>query len=131
MKDYIIWLDSESAHVFALNSSGEGVEKSVVKKNDADHHNRHKKDQHQDSHAEPYYRDLAAQLKDADKMLLIGPGLAKNHFRDHLNTHQAHTLAKKVIGLENFEGFEHKTENQMMAEAHKFFKTYDLFNRPV
>jgi hypothetical protein len=61
----------------------------------------------------------------------MGPGLAKNHFKDHLASHQANTLAKKIIGMETIEGFEHKTENQMLASARKFFKTYDLFNSPI
>lgn len=126
MKDYVVWLDSKNAHVFALKTTG--IEKSVVRKNDKARPPHNKHDQDVDINVEHYYRDLATRLKDADHLLLMGPGLAKNQFKDHLAAHQAETLAKKIIGLENFESFEHKTEKQMMARARQFFKTYDLLN---
>ena len=129
MKNFVVWLDSKSAHIFALEPSG--TKKSVVKKSEMDHHTHHKKEQHTDSNAEHYYRDLAKHLKGADQILLMGPGLAKNHFREHLATHEAGTLAKKIIGIENLEGFEHESENQMMAKAHQFFKKYDLMNSSI
>ena len=71
MKDFIVWLDSKNAHIFALKTSG--VEKSIVSKSDKDHHTRHKKDEGADSNSEHYYRDLAAKLKGADQLLLTGP----------------------------------------------------------
>ncbi|MFZ4403035.1 MAG: hypothetical protein ACOYOK_02940 [Pseudobdellovibrionaceae bacterium] len=129
MKDFVVWLDSKNAHVFAMKTTG--IEKSIVSKSEKDHHTRHKNDKHKDSHSEHYYNQLADKLKDADQLLIMGPGLAKNHFKDHLTTHQKHTLATKIIGLEKMESFEHKTEKQMLAKAHKFFKTYDLYHNPI
>jgi stalled ribosome rescue protein Dom34 len=129
VKDYVVWLDSKNAHIFALRVSG--IEKTILKKREFDHHRRHKNDKRSDSNAEHYYRDLAEQVKDADQLLIMGPGLAKNRFKDHLTTHEANTLAKKIIGLERIESFEHQTEKQMLAKARKFFKTYDLFNNPI
>ena len=129
MKDFVVWLDSKKAHVFAMKSTG--IEKTIVSKNEKNHHTRHKKDLRKDNHAEPYYNDLARTLKGADQILLIGPGLAKNHFQDHLTTHEAHTLAKKIVGLEKMESFAHKSEKQMFARDRKFFRTYDLFHNPI
>jgi stalled ribosome rescue protein Dom34 len=129
MNDFVVWLDSKDAHVFAMKTTG--IEKSIVSKSEKDHHTRHKNDKHKDSHSDHYYRDLAKKLKGADQILLIGPGLAKNHFKDHLTTHEANLLAKKIIGLENMESFAHKTEKQMMAKANQFFRKYDLFHNPI
>lgn len=129
MKDFVVWLDSKNAHVFAMKTTG--IEKSIVSKSDKDHHTRNKKDKHKDSNSEHYYSDLAKKLKGADQLLILGPGLAKNHFKEHLTAHQSNTLAKKIIGLEKMESFEHKTEKQMMAKVHKFFRTYNLFNNPI
>ncbi len=129
MNDFIVWLDSKKAHVFALKMTG--IEKYIIKKNDKDHHTRHKNDLHKDNHAAQYYDAVAEKLKGAGQLLIIGPGLAKNNFKEHLKSHQTHTLAKKIIGLEKMESFEHKSEKQMMAKAHKFFKTYNLFNNPI
>jgi stalled ribosome rescue protein Dom34 len=129
MKDFVVWLDSKNAHVFAMQNTG--IEKSIVSKSDKSHHTRHKKDMRSDSNSEHYYSRLAAKIKEADQLLIMGPGLAKNHFKDYLTTHQANTLAKKIIGIEKIEGFKHKTEKQVLASANKIFKTYDLYNNPT
>ncbi len=129
MKDYVIWLDSKNALIFEMKVTG--IEKSEVKKSDKDLHRRHRNDQRRDSNTEHYFRDLATRVKGADQMLLLGPGVAKHHFKDHLLAHREKTLAKKIIGLENFESFGHKTEKQMLASARKFFKTYNSLNNPI
>lgn len=129
MKNFVVWLDSKNAHVFALKTTG--IEKTIVSKSEKDHHTRHKHDRHQDHQTGHYYGDLASKLKGADQVLLIGPGLSKNHFKKYLKIYHAHTLSTKLIGLEQMESFEHKTEKQMLAKARQFFKTYDLFNNPI
>ncbi len=129
MNNYIVWLDSNKAHVFALKTSG--VDKEIVKKSGKDLHRRHKHDKSEDDKGDRYYKELATHLKDADQLLILGPGTAKHHFKEHLTSHQANKLAEKIIGLENFESFEHKTEKQMMDFAHRFFKKYDVFNAVV
>ncbi len=126
MKNFIIWLDSKNAHIFNMKTTG--FEKTIVNKRTQDHHTRHKNDKHKDSNSGRYYSELADKLKEADQLLILGPGLAKNHFKDHLKVHKSNSLAKKIIGTEPMESFEHKTEKQMMAKARKFFKMYDLFN---
>jgi stalled ribosome rescue protein Dom34 len=126
MLDYVVWLDSEHAQIFALKVTG--IEKSRLNKGGPDHHTHNKKDHDSDSNAEHFYRDLALRLKDAAKLLLLGPGLAKNHFKTHLETHHAGGLAKNIIGLKNSD---HPTDNQILAEAREFYKTYDLFNSPI
>jgi stalled ribosome rescue protein Dom34 len=123
MKDFVVWMDHQNAHVFALKTGG--AEKSVVKNKTKKFLARNKHDPKIDGNAEHYYKDLAKQLMGADHILLMGPGLAKKHLQNYLNEHQAKTLAKKIIGLENFESFEHKTEKQMLAKAGKFFKSYE------
>lgn len=123
LNNFVVWLDSEEARIFELKTTG--IEKSHLKKGDIDHHRRHKKDIHVDSNVEHYYRDLAEKLKKADQILLLGPGLAKNHFKGHLESHRPDHLATKIIGLENLENV---SEKQILAKAHKFFKHYDLFN---
>lgn len=121
MKDYVVWLDSKNAHIFAMKNTG--VEKSVINKKDKDFRPQNKHATQVDYNSEHYYRDLANKLKGADHLLLMGPGLAKKHFQEHLVTHQANTLAKKIIGVEDFESFDHKSEKQLLARASHFFKS--------
>ena len=125
MANYVIWMDSEKAQIFNLKTSG--IEKSHVNKETIDHHTHNKKDAHQDPGVQHYYKDLAIHIKDGEEVLIMGPGLAKNHFKTHLETHNA-GLAKKIVGVENSD---HPTENQIMATARKFFKHYHLFNNPI
>jgi stalled ribosome rescue protein Dom34 len=126
MTDYVVWLDYEKAHIFALGISG--VEKSHLEKSGIDHHTHNKKDHHGDSPSEHFFRDLAVRLKDSGQLLILGPGLAKKHFKTHLETHHTEGLAKKIIGVENSD---HPTDNQILATARNIFKTYDLFNNPI
>ncbi len=126
MNDYVIWLDSKNARIFSLKSTG--VEKSILRKNDTFHHAGNKHDAKIDLNAEHYFRDLAKRLEDADHVLLMGPGQAKTDFKSHLTEHQAETLAKKIIALEEFQSVEHKSEKQMFAQAKKFFKNYEHFD---
>ena len=126
MLDYVVWLDSEHAQIFALKTTG--IEKSQLQSSGVDHHTRNKKDGHGASVPEHFFRDLATKLKDADQLLILGPGLAKNHFKSHLESHHTAGLAKKIVGLENSD---HPPDNQILATARKFYKTYDLFNNPI
>lgn len=128
MKDIVVWIGSKESRIYSMNEAGNG--RTTVLKSDLDHHSRHRNDQPIDSHEDPYFKELAEKLKDADQLLLIGAGFAKNRFRTYLEIHQTNTLAKKIIGMEKMESFEHKTLGQMMARARKFFKTYNLVNTP-
>ncbi len=124
--DYVVWLDSEKALIFALKTTG--IEKSHLQKGGVDHHTQNKKNHHGDSSMEHFYRDLAIKLKDTKQLLILGPGLSKNHFKTHLENHHTGGLAEKIVGLESCE---HLTDNQILAKSRAFFKTYDLFNNPI
>ncbi|MBC7466161.1 MAG: hypothetical protein H7256_09215 [Bdellovibrio sp.] len=126
MNNFIIWLDSEQASIFALKPTG--IEKSHAKKTIQMHHTINKKDQHQDPDIELFFKELSEKLKGADQILIFGPSMTKKHFQTYLETHHASTLGKNIIGVENLE---HVSENQIMAASHKFFKHYDLFNNPI
>lgn len=126
MSNYVVWVDSEKAHVFALTTSG--VVKSHLEKRGADHHTHNKKDHHGDSNLEHFFRDLAVLIKEAEGVLILGPGRAKTDFKTHLETHHAAGLAAKVVGVE---ASDHPTDNQILATARTFFKGYDLFNKPI
>lgn len=125
MATYVIWLDSEKAHVFNLKPTG--VEKFHIEKKGMDHHTHNKKDHHGDSAPDHFFHELALKLADAQEILLVGPGLGKSHFKTHLEKHHT-TLSTKIVGVESSD---HPTDNQVLATARKFFKTYDLFDHPI
>ena len=124
--NYVIWMDSQKAHLFALKENG--IEKSSVAKHGMDHHTHNKKDHHGDSTSEHFFRDMAEKLHDAEQVLLLGPGLAKNHFKTHLETHHTGHLDKKIVGIENCD---HPTDGEVLALARKFFQHYNLYHSPI
>lgn len=126
MANYVLWLDSEKAQLFHLTTKG--IVKSHLEKHQIDHHTHDKHHNHGDPGLEHFFHHVAELLKDATEILLLGPGLAKNHFKTHLERHHHEALGKKIIGIENSD---HPTDNQILAIARKFFQKYDLFNHPV
>ncbi len=123
MAHYVVWLDSEKAHIFDFTVKG--VTKSHLEKKLNDHHTHNKKDHHHDGAQDHFFQNLANMIKSAEEILIMGPGLAKNHFKTHL---EKQDLGKRVIGVENSD---HPTDNQIVAAAKKFYHKYNLFNNPV
>ncbi len=123
--DYIIWMDSEKAQVFGLNTTG--IEKSNLKKSGINHHSGDKNDSVVDEHLNHFYHDLTVKLSDANQLLIMGPGISKTHFKTYLDSH-AGELSKNVVAVENSD---HPSDNQILAAGKEFFKTYEFFNTPV
>lgn len=115
MSDYVVWMDSAKAHVFELNLKG--IKTSEIKKEDIAHRG-----------SEPLFSEICKSLHDCDKLLIMGPGLAKNQFKSYLSEHFTHSLAKHLVGVETCD---HPTDNQILAISRKFFVHYDLFNEPM
>ena len=126
MAIYVVWMDSEKAQIFNLKTTG--IVKSHLEKHKGGHHTHTGKDHHGDPNTEHFFRDLSTRLKDAEEILILGPGLAKNHFKTHLESHHGAAVLKKIVGIENSD---HPTDNQILASARKFFATYNLYHEPI
>ncbi|MGZ6480506.1 MAG: eRF1 domain 2, partial [Bdellovibrionales bacterium] len=94
MAHSVVWIDSNNAHVFDLSKTG--IFETRLKRSEATHHTFNKKDHHGDPSIEHFYRDVAAKLGGTEELLILGPGLAKGHFRKYLETHYKE-LAKKIV----------------------------------
>jgi stalled ribosome rescue protein Dom34 len=112
----VLWIDTEEAKIFKFRPGN--TERLDLKRTASEHHGL------EDKAASAYFHRVADHLKDATELLVVGPGLAKKHFIHHLEHHNHQALAKKVIAVENMD---HPTDNQIKAEARKFFRTHDLF----
>lgn len=122
--DYIIWMDSEKAQVFGLNTKG--IEKSNLKKSGGSHHSGDS-DNINDEQLKHFYHDLSSKVSDAEQLLIMGPGASKTHFKTYLDDHAA-GLSKNVVGVENSD---HPSDNQILEASKDFFKTYQHFNTEV
>ena len=118
----ILFIDSDHAKLFKLGI--DKVETENLKRTEIHHHTASDKDKlHKDGGH--FFNDVASKLKGMKEILLVGPGLAKNHFKTHLEKHHHAELAKHIVGLETVD---HPTDNQIIAVGRKFFKNYDKFN---
>jgi stalled ribosome rescue protein Dom34 len=122
MSAYVVWIDQEHAKLFKFMIGGK-TENQIVKRHGIEHHTP-KHENHQKEH-DAFYHDVANHLKDASELLLVGPGLGKEHFKTHLEKHHHSDLLKKIVGSVSMD---HPTDPQIVAEARKFFHTKDLFN---
>jgi stalled ribosome rescue protein Dom34 len=109
----VLWLDNQEAKIFKFVPGN--VSKADLKRSAAEHAGA------TDHH---YFGRVADAVKDSNEVLVVGPGMAKKHFMSHLENHSHNNLLKKVVGVENMD---HPTDNQIVAEARKFFRAHDLF----
>jgi stalled ribosome rescue protein Dom34 len=122
MSAYTVWIDSREAKIFKMAATS--LEAQHVHTHGKHHGESHSK--HAGSHdAEKLYKEAAKIVHDASELLLVGPGDSKVHFKAYLEKHFGGTLAKKVVGMETMD---HPTDNQIVAQARRFFKNYDLFH---
>ena len=120
MSSYVVWLDQEHAKAFKFLPGK--VEQSSVKRATHDHHTHaHKEDNNGE---EAFFHQVAEHIKDATELLIVGPGLAKTHFKTHLEKHHHHDLLKKIVGIETMS---HPTDPEIVASARKSFRTAHLF----
>ena len=92
MSSSAVWVDTEHAKIFKFVNGK--VESHYIQNTQPLHHTFNMRD---DMHAsDHFYHELALYLeRNADELLLMGPGIGKKHFKTHLEKHHK-ILAKKV-----------------------------------
>ena len=88
------------------------------------HSRSHHKHQGKAGDAAAFFSDVAKALTGTHEVLLAGPGLARNEFRDWCNAHQAATAKVIVDSIAT----DHPTDNQLVALAKQYFKKFDAMS---
>lgn len=122
MANYVVWLDSAKAKIFELHPTQ--VEEKTLLRTEIRHHSGADKEQNSRKNLEKFFHELAGALKDANEILLTGPGEAKIHFQSHLKEHHHAQIGNKVVGVETTD---HPTDGQIIALAKQFFKNHLKF----
>jgi stalled ribosome rescue protein Dom34 len=122
MSACVLWIDKENAKIFKLNNKG--VDKKEMKHHDVPPFGAHH-DNHKHNAEEKFYHEVATAIGHVDELLIMGPGVAKTHFKNHLEKHNHKELLNKVVGVE---ALELMTDNQVLEASRKFFKKSHLFN---
>jgi hypothetical protein len=124
----VVWMDHRSALVEHLGR--EDVTKLKVHAGGSAHflerakHIHHRAGSITGNHAPDnplYFNDVIAALGDAKEWLVVGPGMAKQDFLRHLETHRP-DLLERIVGVE---ASDHPTDAQIAAHARRYFKAAD------
>lgn len=125
MSACVVWMDSEHAKIFKISSAG--VQKTTLK-----HHEAHpigaRHDNHKHNAEEHFFHEVAKSIGNVEELLVFGAGMARTHFKSHLEKHHHAALAKHVVGVEPLD---HLTDNQILESARKFFKKYNTYNSTI
>lgn len=120
MNTYVVWIDLDRANIFKILP--ETKTHTIIKRTEIKHHTHADPENHKNG--EKFFHDVSEFLDGAQEILLMGPGLAKKHFRSHLDRHHHSGLAKAIVGVETVD---HPTDRQILDLSRRFFKAHDLY----
>lgn len=109
----VVWMDHSEAHVLMFDR--EHVEAQKIKSRT------HHKHQGKADDNSAFFSDVAKALVGTREVLLTGPGLARNQFREWCTGHMVAVAANIVDSI----AADHPTDAQLVAQARQYFKKFD------
>ena len=109
----VVWMDHQEAHVVMFDR--EHVEAQRIQSRS------HHKHQGKAGDTAAFFAEVAQALTDTHEVLVTGPGLARNEFRDWCAAHQKSTAAIIVDSIAS----DHPSDAQLVAMAKQYFKKSD------
>ena len=105
MAHYALWLDHQYAYIYTFTASG--VEEKTFKAK---------------AHDGPtiFFHTIAENLEDAEELMLMGPGTAKNEFKHFCEQNHYGSIARAIKGIRPMPA--HPTKAMMIQEAKDFYK---------
>jgi|SRR5580658_6116727 stalled ribosome rescue protein Dom34 len=117
-----VWIDHQEARILHVNTGG--IKESVINA-PAHHIHRHPKgstdERHRSGDANHFFAAVAKALESAEKILVIGPSIAKLQFLRYLREHSP-ALEARVVGIETSD---HPTDPQLIAHIKHHFGVAD------
>ena len=110
----VIWMDHSEAHVVMFDR--EHIQAQRIKSR-----SHHKHQGKADDNSSMFFADVAAALAGTHEVLLAGPGLARNQFREWCSHHQTAVAGMIVDSV----AADHPSDAQLVALARQFFKKFD------
>jgi stalled ribosome rescue protein Dom34 len=119
-----IWIDRKEAKIFHIEP--EGFDEKTIK---APYHHVTRKAEEQGNHAgsKRFFDDVAAALKDAEEVLLVGPSSAKLDFIRYLHMHNE-GLSGRIAGVETLD---HPSDGALVAYVKQYFHREDQTLEPT
>ena len=109
----VVWMDHSEAHVALFDKAH--VETQRIRSRS------HHKHQGKSTDLSALFTDVATALVGCKEVLLTGPGMARNQFRDWCGQHQ-HAFAACIV---DSVAADHPSDAQLVAMAKQYFKKFD------
>jgi stalled ribosome rescue protein Dom34 len=109
----VVWMDHSEAHVVMFDR--EHMEAQRIKSRS------HHKHQGKAEDNAAFFADITSALVGTHEVLLAGPGIARNQFRDWCSSHRA-TVAETIVDSVSAD---HPSDGQLVAMARQYFRKFD------
>ncbi len=109
----LVWIDQSQAHVLMFDR--EHMQAQRIKSRS------HHKHQGRAEDSAAFFADVARALKGTHEVLLTGPGLVRNEFRDWCASHLPAVADSVVDSVAS----DHPSDAQLVALARQYFKKFD------
>ncbi len=107
----VVWMDHQEAHVLMFDR--EHVEGQRIKSRT------HHKHPGNAADTSMFYGAIAEALQGTHEVLVTGPGIARNEFRDWCKQHHEDVVIVDSVSSD------HPTDAQVVAMARQYFKKFD------
>jgi len=109
----VVWIDQSEAHVVMFDR--EHMEAQRIKSRT------HHKHQGKVDDSAAFFAEVAQALNGTHEVLLTGPGLVRNQFRDWCRNHLSAVADSVVDSVAS----DHPSDGQLVALARQYFKKFD------
>jgi hypothetical protein len=122
-KELGLWIDHSEAVIVSISSQGEDIKRI---RSDVEPHERYsanspqgrpedRRDRRFGEHLHRYYGEVIDAIREADSILILGPGEAKGELEKQLELQK---LSGRIVGIETTDKL---TEPQIVAEVRRYF----------
>jgi stalled ribosome rescue protein Dom34 len=117
MEKTAVWIDHSTTHIFDYDAEGAHPRAQLH------NHQTTTAEGNSSEHTKAFYHEVATALRDSKTILLLGPGQAKEEFKNHCESH--HPLVnKEIFKVESMK--DHPSTAEILEFSGKIFK--DHFN---
>lgn len=114
MSHIALWIDHQKALVFEYSALG--ISERVL-------HNQHP-EKHDPEHYRQFYREVMNDVKAVSKILIMGPGHARDEFKKQCELHNK-VLGRNIVGCQALK--DHVSKSEVREAADKFYRKYFNF----
>lgn len=107
MSHTTIWIDHQHAYIFEYTAKG--VAEKDLKNSERD----------DKEHLAKFFHELTKTIGSPNQLLIVGPGIAKEEFKNYCEAHNNGALAKVIVGTETMK--DHPRKSEILAASRKFF----------